>query len=528
MSSSIINITGSLSAVNTTYGSPSGTPGSLIISGSNLIDNITVTAPAGYELSTSLGTGYSSTLTLSQSNGIVANSSVYVRLKASASVAGSPYSGNIICSSAGISNLNIATVSSIVSPQKLTITANNVTKTYGNALTGGTGSTSFTSNGLQNGETIGSVNIAYGSGSAASASVGTYLGSVTASAASGGSFSSGNYTINYNTGNITVSTATLNITANPQTKIYGGSDPSLTYTVTGFTNGENVSLLTGSLTRIAGENAGVYPITLGNLTASTNYTIQYSGNNLTITPASQQITWSQTLSTGCNGETQIILTASSSSGLPVLYTVSNNNIATVTGNVLTLVNSGITAVIASQSGSNNYLAATSVPDTLNYKSATLANEHWNDAIIFDNSSNNYVAWQWYKNGSMVPGSTAQYYNENNNPLNGQYYVIATDKNTVSVQTCPITLTPIVASGGGITVFPNPVLAGSTFKIVSNYTDTQLQGSTLSIISIGGVLQSQLTAVHPTVTMNAPSVGGIYIITLTWPNGQKASTNLLVK
>jgi hypothetical protein len=91
----------------------------------------------------------------------------------------------------------------------LAIDADNQQKPYGIVLTGGTGFTSFTSSGLQNGETIGSVTIAYGTGAAANAAIGTYTNQVTASAATGGTFTASNYSITYNSADIIVVPATV-------------------------------------------------------------------------------------------------------------------------------------------------------------------------------------------------------------------------------------------------------------------------------------------------------------------------------
>jgi hypothetical protein len=77
-------------------------------------------------------------------------------------------------------------------------------KYLGIHLTGGTGSTAFTSSGLVGSENIGSVTIAYGTGAAAGDAVGTYANQVTPSAATGGTFTASNYTITYATGTITV------------------------------------------------------------------------------------------------------------------------------------------------------------------------------------------------------------------------------------------------------------------------------------------------------------------------------------
>jgi hypothetical protein len=97
------------------------------------------------------------------------------------------------------------TLSADITTRALTITAQNVTKAFGTTLTGGSGSTAFTPSGLQNGETIGTVTITYGTGAAASDAAGIYTGAVTPFAATGGTFTASNYSISYESGNITVS-----------------------------------------------------------------------------------------------------------------------------------------------------------------------------------------------------------------------------------------------------------------------------------------------------------------------------------
>ncbi|MFN5370320.1 MAG: InlB B-repeat-containing protein, partial [Bacteroidia bacterium] len=94
-----------------------------------------------------------------------------------------------------------------ITQRALTITANNVTKDAGTVISGGSGSTAFTSSGLQGGETIGSVTIAYGAAAGSigqGATPGTYSAQVTPSAATGGTFNSANYSITYVAGSIIV------------------------------------------------------------------------------------------------------------------------------------------------------------------------------------------------------------------------------------------------------------------------------------------------------------------------------------
>lgn len=92
-----------------------------------------------------------------------------------------------------------------------------------------------------------------------------------------------NYTIAFTGNNLTITTATLAVAADAQTKVYGQADPALTYTATGWQRTDTASLLTGGLSRDPGENAGTYNIIRGTLSAGGNYTINFTGNTLTIT-----------------------------------------------------------------------------------------------------------------------------------------------------------------------------------------------------------------------------------------------------
>jgi hypothetical protein len=171
-----------------------------------------------------------------------------------------------------------------ITPAALTVTASNVTKTYGSTYS--FAGTEFSATGLVVGDTIGSASFASaGAASGATVAGGPYA--ITASAASGGSFSASNYNITYTGGSLTVNRAPLIVTANGASKPYDGVAYSggngVTYT--GYVNGENISALGGSLTyggsSQGATNAGSYAITPGGLTAA-NYAISYVDGTLVI------------------------------------------------------------------------------------------------------------------------------------------------------------------------------------------------------------------------------------------------------
>ncbi|WCW89179.1 two-partner secretion system adhesin CdrA [Pseudomonas aeruginosa] len=166
-----------------------------------------------------------------------------------------------------------------ITPAQLNVIADAKTKVYGDldpALT-------YQVSGLKRGDTAGAVLNGGSLSRVAGENVGTYginqggLGLV-----------SSNYTLNYQGNNLTITKALLNVIADAKTKVYGDADPSLTYQVNGLKNGDTAGAVLngGSLSRVAGENVGVYGINQGGLgLVSANYDLSYQGNNLTITKA---------------------------------------------------------------------------------------------------------------------------------------------------------------------------------------------------------------------------------------------------
>lgn len=295
-----ITYTGLPIALQTIYGTPSSVT-SIPVSGTNLTSGISISPPAGFEISTD-NNNFSNTIMLKpDAVGTVAATIIYIRLAAIAP-AGS-YTDNLALSGAGAGNVNIP-LAGTVTPAPLTVAAKPATKTYGTILAGGVGSTGFTTTGLQNGETVGSVILTYGYGSAVSDPVGVYNASLVPSAATGGSFNSSNYNITYIPAGITVNQALLTVTANNLSRAFATPNPILTVTYTGFVNNESPSQLTllpiVSTSAILSSPRGQYPIVVSGA-LSPNYAISYVAGTLTIYLAPESIIIPNTFTPNSDG-----------------------------------------------------------------------------------------------------------------------------------------------------------------------------------------------------------------------------------
>ena len=121
-----ITVTASLSNFSQTVGAPSATQ-SYTVSGTNIISNLTITPPAGFEVSGDGGATWhnnSSPLTLSPTSGIIASTTISVRLNASSA---GTYSGNITHESTNATTQTVAVNGTTVNPPSIstggTITA---------------------------------------------------------------------------------------------------------------------------------------------------------------------------------------------------------------------------------------------------------------------------------------------------------------------------------------------------------------------------------------------------------------------
>ncbi|MEN0008634.1 MBG domain-containing protein [Flavobacterium nitrogenifigens] len=334
--------------------------------------------------------------------------------------------------------------------------------------------------------------------------------------------------INYgNEVSFTTQKYTLTVTAaTGHTKVYGTTDPVFNYTALGFANGDTNSILTGLLTRDAGENVGKYNIKLGTINAGADYIINFTGAEFEITKANQTITWNQTLEFGCADSNNVALTATTDSGLPVSYTIANAALGTISGSTLNITSSGNSTITATQIGDQNHNAATAVVKPIEISQSGLVIQQWANVLFFDNKSNNFVAWQWYKNGAAISGATKQYYSEIQ-PLNGTYHVIAKDKNGNSIKSCPIETTGTVFSKK-IKIYPNPVKPGGEFTLECDFSDSQLSGSEVVIYDITGKLVQTISNVKAKNQIIAPSQTALYIVVLKLADGQLKTINLLVK
>lgn len=199
----------------------------------------------------------------------------------------------------------------------VTVTVPDKTVTYnGNSQTG---ETRYTANGLSDGYTLSAT---YTPAEGTNANTDGYngnFGNVTITRKSNQADVTSRFTITKNPGKLIINKKAVTVTAENKSKVYGENNPELTYTASGFVEGENLTTLgiTPTLTTEAVQNSpvGSYLITFSNPTAETdNYTIKYENATLTI-GTSQTLVATVSLGDWKYGEPEETETASVSGGV---------------------------------------------------------------------------------------------------------------------------------------------------------------------------------------------------------------------
>lgn len=109
--SPLIEVSSGVSGLDYEFNSGPSAEGSFTVQGSNLTNDITVTAPTDFEISETSGGTFGASVTLTQSGGSVSSTTIYARLKSSLPI--NTYSGDVTVSSTGATSQTVALSGSV-------------------------------------------------------------------------------------------------------------------------------------------------------------------------------------------------------------------------------------------------------------------------------------------------------------------------------------------------------------------------------------------------------------------------------
>jgi hypothetical protein len=284
--------------------------------------------------------------------------------------------------------------------------------------------------------------------------------------------------------------------------------------------------ITGSTVTLTGAGSVVLQ---ASQVAAGNYTAGTQTATVTVAKESQTITFAAPISPVTYGVAPITLSASSTSGLAVTFSVVSGP-GTVSGSTLTITGVGTVVVAANQAGNTNYASATQVTQSIVVNVIGAA-----ATPIFSPVADTYTAAQTVSISDTTPGATIYYTTNGTTPTtsstvyNGAISISSTETleaiatatgySTSAVATAAYTIAnPLPAISGVSPAFTNA--GGTLFTLTVNgsgfiATSTVYWGA--SALTTTYVSATQLTAQVPAadiaavgtiaITVQTPAPGG---------------------
>jgi hypothetical protein len=161
-------------------------------------------------------------------------------------------------------------------------------------------------------------------------------------------------------------------------------------------------------------------------------------------------------------------------------------------------------------------------------SEILVDIKWEDVLYINNAKDEYVGFQWYKDGVAIPeGGNSQYYTDVNG-LDGFYHVVCYYADGITVESCPKEFhTARITSAS---LYPNPAERGTEVNVELS-SDVDVQDMVIVIYDAMGKIVSQYKVNTYNPVIQAPLTPGNYNIHIYHNNGSRetiSTKRLIVK
>jgi uncharacterized repeat protein (TIGR03803 family) len=170
------------------------------------------------------------------------------------------------------------------------------------------------------------------------------------------------YNVKKHLGQLTITKAPLKVSVDDYERDYKQNNPEFIAKYDGFRNFETAASLNSPAVPVSAADKDSkpadYPITF-TPAVTPNYEVTYVNGTLTIHKIGQEIQFDAP-GDKTTGDNSFDLVALSTSELPITFTSSDETIATIGGNTVTIKKGGTITITASQEGDDNYFAADDV------------------------------------------------------------------------------------------------------------------------------------------------------------------------
>ncbi len=299
-----------------------------------------------------------------------------------------------------------------------------------------------------------------------------------------------NYTVTVKSGRLTITQRSVTVQINPATKVFGQADPALSFTVISdggkLPRGDMAAILGVRLTRTGDENVGDYTIS-GTVANDKNYLVTVNGSTFSVTPATGDVTLNQVTTT--YGEMPVFtgtLTAGTTSSLDehqeyfeIVDLADNNRVVSASdvqagGNYRIQLTDKAQAILSAANSNYSLLPFATATLVVTPRQVTVQVDNqttYNDAAIVNNSAS------LAKDSTLKPGETIAdlklAYQTPTAPTVGTYTITGTGNNAnYQVTVLPGTWTVLgkTDDGAGNVTITEKDANGQVTKVTKQWND----------------------------------------------------------
>ncbi|SHJ80510.1 Por secretion system C-terminal sorting domain-containing protein, partial [Arenibacter nanhaiticus] len=176
-----------------------------------------------------------------------------------------------------------------------------------------------------------------------------------------------------------------------------------------------------------------------------------------------------------------------------------------------------TVIVTSEDGNVSKRYNITVEKNFNFEDIVI--QKFNNVLLVNNNPNTnggyqFVSYRWYKNGSEI--GNGQYYSAGENEddqldTDNSYYVEMETENGDILKSCTSSIQ--LKGSLSLSLAPNPVKAGETMELFTDFPKSELETMQLSIHNLNGMLIKEMKSTSKRTNINLPYnlQMGIYIL-----------------
>ncbi|WP_293713488.1 T9SS type A sorting domain-containing protein [uncultured Parabacteroides sp.] len=152
---------------------------------------------------------------------------------------------------------------------------------------------------------------------------------------------------------------------------------------------------------------------------------------------------------------------------------------------------------------------------------------WNEFLYITNQDNEFVRFQWYKDGQKIDKNGTSIYYSVPEGLLGTYYIQAYRADDTYVVSCPITFDTLTQFP--ITrVYPAMVKKNMPITVSLGTPGEAPESAMIEIYNMNGQLLERLTTLTTETTIPADVASGSYVVKVTTETGKSSTHKIIVK